>query len=27
VKRALATEIAKDLVNQPVHEIERQLIG
>jgi len=27
VKRALATEIAKDLVNQPVYEIEKQLVG
>ncbi len=26
-RRAIATEIAKDLVNQPVHEIERQLVG
>ena len=26
VKRALSMEVPKDLVNQPVHEIERQLL-
>jgi protein required for attachment to host cells len=26
VEKAIANEIAKDLVNQPVHEIERQLL-
>jgi protein required for attachment to host cells len=26
-KRAIAAEVAKDLVNQPVHEIEKQLVG